>query len=524
MSFIDIYFKIIHSSKGQRRFARPEPPVQWTGVRDATRFGSECYQRKYKDYEPFSVNSKPLVQSEDCLFLNVYTPAHVATNRVGHLLPVMVWIHGGGYVLGAGSQYDGSELAAFGDVVVVTINYRLDVFGFLSDENKDLPGNYGMLDQIMALRWIQNCIGTFGGDPNMVTIFGQSAGSSSVSLLVLSPLAKGLFHRAIMESGVSLSHWAVTSPVAKMTPRSIFSLISKKLGCDINNDITQTIACLRWVDARELMNASVNVENIYPMGAVYGPRVENVFSFLPDIPMNLWMQNKSNQVDTIRGYTGDEAGESVYDPYNQGLTIEQFVKGLENDFDPYNLSNQDELIKLLTYIYIGHSTDTIAIRSAMVKAFSDYQFVGPSVIEACLQAKLLPGKKHYLYEFDYKPSFSPMAPWLNATHMEEIPFIFGLSLPEFRRTMSQNMSTQQDNSISHQMQTMWTNFAKYGNPTQTIPTGGVPWPTLNVQNTNFLKIDKKIQTAFFKHSEVIVLTHELMRKMHTYYNHGVIAG
>ncbi|NXQ78651.1 SASB hydrolase, partial [Quiscalus mexicanus] len=136
--------------------------------------------------------------SEDCLYLNVYTPVSTGENKK---LPVLVWIHGGGLVFGAASSYDGSVLAAFDNVVVVAIQYRLGIAGYFSTGDEHARGNWGYLDQVAALRWIQENIMHFGGDPGSVTIFGESAGGISVSALVLSPLAKGLFHKAISESG-----------------------------------------------------------------------------------------------------------------------------------------------------------------------------------------------------------------------------------------------------------------------------------------------------------------------------------
>ncbi|XP_017744185.1 PREDICTED: putative inactive carboxylesterase 4, partial [Rhinopithecus bieti] len=146
----------------------------------------------------------PLKVSEDCLYLNIYTPADL-TKKTGCRLPVMVWIHGGGLMVGAASTYDGQVLAAHENVVVVTIQYRLGIWGFFSTGDEHSRGNWGHLDQLAALHWVQDNIASFGGNPGSVTIFGESAGGESVSVLVLSPLAKNLFHRAISESGVALT-------------------------------------------------------------------------------------------------------------------------------------------------------------------------------------------------------------------------------------------------------------------------------------------------------------------------------
>ncbi|NXN94089.1 SASB hydrolase, partial [Rhinopomastus cyanomelas] len=188
---------------GPLRFSDPQPPEPWEGVRDATSYPPMCLQDKEKAqyFSDYITNRKEKVRlqvSEDCLYLNVYTPLPTDTQEK---LPVFVWIHGGGLVFGAASSYDGSALAALDNVVVVAIQYRLGIAGYFSTGDQHARGNWGYLDQVAALQWIQENIRHFGGDPESVTIAGESAGGVSVSALILSPLAKGLFHKAISESG-----------------------------------------------------------------------------------------------------------------------------------------------------------------------------------------------------------------------------------------------------------------------------------------------------------------------------------
>ncbi|NXP13563.1 SASB hydrolase, partial [Thinocorus orbignyianus] len=188
---------------GPLRFSEPQPPEPWNGVRDGTSYPPMCLQDKQQGqyFSDMITNRKEKVvldMSEDCLYLNVYTPV---SSEKQEKLPVIVWIHGGGLIFGAASTYDGSALAALDNVVVVTIQYRLGIVGYFSTGDEHARGNWGYLDQVAALQWIQENIVHFGGDPGSVTIFGESAGGISVSALVLSPLAKGLFHKAISESG-----------------------------------------------------------------------------------------------------------------------------------------------------------------------------------------------------------------------------------------------------------------------------------------------------------------------------------
>ncbi|GBP92910.1 Esterase B1 [Eumeta japonica] len=176
---------------GKLRFKAPQPPLPWSGVKKATEHGPVCPQLDLFTDEFLEGN-------EDCLYLNVYTPELTPK----HPLPVMFFIHGGGYKCGSGNTEDyGPDFLVKEEVVLVTINYRVEVLGFLCLENKDVPGNAGMKDQVAALRWVQKNISTFGGDPNNVTIFGDSAGGISVGLHILSPMSKGLFQRAILMSG-----------------------------------------------------------------------------------------------------------------------------------------------------------------------------------------------------------------------------------------------------------------------------------------------------------------------------------
>jgi|SRR5579859_6095126 len=182
---------------GDLRWQPPQPPASWQGVREAKKFGNACWQTPYPSGSIYQAKLPPL--SEDCLYLNIWTPSRSATDR----LPVMVWIHGGGFTRGSGvsDTYDGENLARKG-VVIVTINYRLGIFGFFAhpgltaESAHHSSGNYALLDQIAALQWVRKNITVFGGDPDRVTIFGESAGSWAVNALMASPLAKGLFHRA----------------------------------------------------------------------------------------------------------------------------------------------------------------------------------------------------------------------------------------------------------------------------------------------------------------------------------------
>jgi para-nitrobenzyl esterase len=232
---------------------------------------------------------------EDCLYLNVWTPAK-STNES---LPVMVWIHGGSNLNGAGSQpeYDGSNLASKG-VVVITINYRLDIFGFLAhpeltrESGTNSSGNYGLLDQIAALKWVRNNIRAFGGDPSRVTIFGESAGAFDVSLLMASPLTKGLFARAIGESGGALT------PIPAFGPKPL--QIAEQDGLKFAQSVgASSVSELRGKSATELLDAAIKNPITYAFGVVDG-------YVMPEHPASIYSQGKQNDVPLLVGWNADE--------------------------------------------------------------------------------------------------------------------------------------------------------------------------------------------------------------------------
>ena len=245
--------------------------------------------------------------SEDCLHLNIFVP-----NNIGSIpKAVMIWIHGGGYVHGQSSLYNASLLAAIGDVIIVTVNYRLGLFGFLSTEDSIYPGNYGLWDQLEAIKWTRNYIGSFGGDPRKITIFGESAGAYSVGLLSILPRSKGLFQRVICESGVGLSPHAITHG---MRDRSIKAM--HIMGCLNGSNITnKIIQCMENANGNMVLTASNKVDKSRdPLDfyITYGPVIDG--DLIPADP-NLMLQNSSsasrhvlNSLDILLGHNSADGG------------------------------------------------------------------------------------------------------------------------------------------------------------------------------------------------------------------------
>uniref|UniRef100_A0A8C0VXY6 Carboxylic ester hydrolase n=1 Tax=Castor canadensis TaxID=51338 RepID=A0A8C0VXY6_CASCN len=281
---------------GSLRFAPPKPAAPWSGVRNGTSHPARCLQNSdimnMDSLKQLKQTLPPVSMSEDCLYLSIYSPAYA---HEGSNLPVMVWIHGGALVAGMASSYDGSILAATENVVVVAIQYRLGVLGFFSTGDQHASGNWGYLDQVAALRWVQKNIAHFGGNPAQVTIFGESAGGTSVSSHVVSPMSKGLFHGAIMESGVAL----------------LPDLISS------SSEVVYTSLCLHGgplekVSVLELMKGSKVV--------MHTPLVDG--AFLPRHPQELLVSADFQPVPSIIGVNTDEFG---FDLPNVPMPLSTFM-------------------------------------------------------------------------------------------------------------------------------------------------------------------------------------------------------
>jgi carboxylesterase type B len=486
---------------GDRRFAEPEAEDDWQGQKDALQKGKTCIQ---------SPGANP-DQSEDCLFLNVFTPS------VNGSAPVMVWIHGGGYVEGNAFEYgsDGSTLAARG-VVVVTLNYRLNAFGFMSTGDDVVPGNYGMLDQVLALKWVQKNIHAFGGDPGAVTIFGVSAGSGSVSLQLLSPLSKGLFHRAIMESGSSLNVWAVERPATELDVVEFTRRVGEDIGC-VDQDSSAFLTCLRHVDAEALFNASYNLKQYLGVYIIESPRVETTFGFLPNYPQYLLDNGLFNKVDTIRGFNSGEFAFLIQDPENDGLTREEFTENFSNSFLLYALRNSSRayLIDLVQRLYLGNETDPIAIRAKLVNTLADVEFGLGEVLE--LEKYIQNGaenNRHYVYELDYKVQtglniYSILPDWMGAQHGGETPFVF----TDDQVGAIVHLTPDDDIALGEKFQTWWTNFAKFGNPTATpILEGGdeVRWDPYSIDSHQLLKINLKSSLISYAKQNLLPLYNQVI--------------
>lgn len=431
---------------GPLRFAPPEPPEAWSGIKDGTSHPNFCLQNipvMTGIPQKIIMSLQPASMSEDCLYLNIYAPSHA---REGSSLPVMVWIHGGGLVMGMASMYDGSALAAFEDVVVVIIQYRLGILGFFSTGDRHASGNWGYLDQVAALRWVQQNIASFGGDPGRVTIFGTSTGGTSVSSLVVSPMSKGLFHGAIMQSGVALMPGLITS-----SSEVVSKMVAEGSGCG-QGDSEALVKCLRGKSKEEILVINKPFKMI--PGVVDG-------TFLPRHPQDLLLSADFQPVPSIIGVNNDE--------YSWHLPRVMRTSDTERKNDRKTMKKMlqevsammvlpPELGDLLMEEYMGDSEDPQILQAQFHELMGDSIFVIPALQVANFQRSRAPV---YFYEFQHRPSYlkDKKPPHVKADHGDEVAFVFGIF------TWIHDIEfTEEELLLSRMIMKYWANFARSGNP------------------------------------------------------------
>ncbi|MGD0096222.1 MAG: carboxylesterase family protein [Terracidiphilus sp.] len=437
---------------GDLRWKAPQPAAKWKGERDATSFGAHCVQGRVYDDMIF----QDAGASEDCLFLNVYTPAESTSKSK---LPVMFWIHGGGYKAGASSEprHNGDFLPTKG-VVLVTINYRLGVFGFLATadlakEANGAAGNYGLQDMIAALQWVKANIAEFGGDPGNVTIFGESAGSFAVSTLMAAPSARGLFQKAIGESGAAFSSTIAYDSLAAR---------EKADGAWVDSLGVRSLSELRALPAEKLLKAIGAKDDFQPDidGKVLTEPVDATYA-----------AGRQAHIPLLAGWNKDEAGFVAM----RGMTAEQWRVFAGDNFK----ERADEFLKL----YPGQTGDQalrsdIDYNSDSFIAFSTWKW-----IEAHRETSESP---IYRYHFELAAPPSKFHPGTFAFHSDDIEYVFGTLDTRPGQTVR-----PEDRKLSEQMMSYWTNFAKTGDPNG---LGLQLWPRYDRDGT-LLHLDSTITSG-----------------------------
>ncbi|XP_029024966.1 bile salt-activated lipase-like [Betta splendens] len=471
-------------------FQKPTRHPGWDGVLKATEFRKRCLQLNLLMTETRG--------SEDCLYLNIWVP-HGQSVSTG--LPVMVWIYGGGFLVGGSMGanfldnylYDGQEIADRGDVIVVTLGYRVGTLGFLSTGDGDLPGNYGLWDQQAAIAWVSRNIRAFGGDPDNITVFGESAGGASVSFQTLTPHNRGLFKRAISQSGVALCPWAVNR-----NPRRFAEEVAIRVGCPTNEKMA---ACLKMTDPVTLtmagtLSLSSSVDNPLVYNLVLSPVIDG--DFLPDEPHNLF--HNAADIDYIIGVNDMDGHlftaldvpsvnsvlvDTPVDDVKRLLgsyTKEKGVAGLKDAYSTYS-SNW------------GSNPSQETIKKTIVDIGTDYIFLVPAQTALYLHASNAATGRTYSYVFSQPNRMGglgrPLPGWMGADHADDLQYVFG---KPFTTPLGY---WPRHRDVSRYMIAYWTNFARTGDPNNGALSVPVTWPAFS-SGERFLEINSKMNKDYVR--------------------------
>ncbi|XP_018575290.1 juvenile hormone esterase-like [Anoplophora glabripennis] len=467
---------------GELRFKDPLPAEPWDGIKDATKDGNNCY-----GYDLFF---RTLGGSEDCLNLNVFTKS-LADSKT-ELKPVMVFIHGGGFLLGSNKpDMYGPEFLLTQDIVLVVPNYRLGALGFLSsdDDTLGLPGNVGLKDQLLALQWVQENIRNFNGDPNNVTIFGESAGGSSVHYHVLSPRSKGLFHRAILQSGTTFNDFAEGKPD--------MVALAKELGHDVSSD-KEALDILREMPVELLCEAQGKVQAARKPASklCFAPIIEKPSNtaFITENPIDIIKSGNYNQVPLMFGYTTREG------MFLAALPLLAASKGLPFKKNPPNLEDAIPW-------RIGLESGSDISKQVCEKLKKTY-FQGPDLVDntyvmttdSMFVAAIIGSVKNhvetsrcpvYVYRMSLDAGLNIMKIYTKltnpgASHVDDLGYLFKNDIiPPFQPGSIEDISVRR-------FVKLWTNFAKYGNPTPDEKELGITWKLAEKGQLNFIDIGNEL--------------------------------
>lgn len=481
---------------GDLRFAPPIPVDPWTQKKETVGFGNSCWQSDdttYGDFRGSAMWNANTDKSEDCLFLNVWTKNKQAK------MPVMIWIYGGSYNSGTSSLavYDGRIMAEMGDVVIVSLNYRLGPFGFLVQLDDTVADNAGLLDQRLAMKWVKDNIAKFGGDPDQVTIFGESAGGASVGHHLISPESWPYFQRAIMQSGSMMSPWgSVTRKEALRRTSEMARDLACPTGTSTSTDRKTLLDCLRnKVSAVQLKDAQwiKSLEGIFEFAFV--PVIgSNDKATLPGNPRDLVRRGAFKECDIIFGWNANEGSwfavymlEGFDKEHNSLISEDSYVKNLAKsglELDKIGLN-----AVAFEYSPWQNPQDTAGYRDAIDQIIGDKHIVCPG-IEMLQTFAAKPQLKVYAYLLDSIISSNPWPEWMGVMHGYEIEYVFGIPLWEIGDTTF----PQEEKVLSERMLRYWTNFAKTGSPQgnaqspnpQTLPN----WPSFDSHYNSYVVFDE----------------------------------
>ncbi|KAH9367992.1 hypothetical protein HPB48_010097 [Haemaphysalis longicornis] len=435
---------------GNLRFRKPVPLKSWNGTYDGSRPKHACIQTRFK-----VIFNVPTDLSEDCLYLNVWTPG-----RDEPLKPVLVWIHGGAFKFGSSHErwYDGSAMAALNDVVFVSMEYRLGIFGFLDYDDNAAPGNMGLWDQHLALKWVKQNIRNFGGDPGLVTVFGESAGSYSVHGHMLSPHSKGLFKRAFMLSGTFSTNMVLDS-VSESIEKG--NRVAQLLGCgaSVKNPTkksTEALECLRTKEADALHRASEEATGTKIVS--FQPTFKN--EFLPKLPSLAGAGKRYEPLDALISVTADEgAFAAVFQP-DQRWLVEELT-----DFDDDTFKKSAGVIADAwstarvtphgrVYVEKAAARGKKAARKAVIEFIGDVYFRCPTIAFCEQHSKA--GGKVYPFVFGYRSDKYEFPKFFGVPHTSDVPYYTGTPF------LDPENFTDKDRDVSRKAMELLVSFAKTG--------------------------------------------------------------
>ncbi|XP_056288511.1 bile salt-activated lipase-like [Pseudoliparis swirei] len=470
------------------RFEKPKRHPGWDGVMKTTEFRNRCMQ--------INMIMTDTRGSEDCLYLNIWVPHG---RSVSSDLPVMVWIYGGAFLAGGGMGanflsnylYDGQEIADRGNVIVVTLNYRVGTLGFLSTGESDLPGNYGLWDQQAAIAWVHRNIRSFGGDPDNITVFGESAGGASVNFQTITPHNKGLIKRAISQSGVAICPWAISK-----NPRRFAEEVAVKVGCPTDQNMA---FCLKMTHPAKLtLAATLDLASSpdHPIlnNLILSPVIDG--DFVPDEPSRLF--HNAAEIDYIAGvndmdghlFTGLDVP-SINSPLVD--TPIDDVKRLLASYTKQGKAAMDHGFSTYSSTW-GSNPSGETIKKTVVAIGTDYIFLVPTQAALYLHAANATTGRTYSYLFSEPNRMGglarPYPGWMGADHADDLQYVFG-------KPFSSPLGYwPRHRDVSGYLIAYWTNFARTGDPN--IGESGVPttWPKFTRDGHFFLEINSKMDRNY----------------------------
>ncbi|KAK7068043.1 Carboxylesterase 5A [Halocaridina rubra] len=468
---------------GKLRFQDPVPSGRWSELRNGSVIPPQCPQIAITFYTEGKLE---VVGEEDCLYLNVFSPKVERNRERG--LPVMVWIHGGAFSFGNSSFYKPLPLLNH-DIILVTIQYRLETLGFLSTEDPVIPGNFGLKDQTLALRWIKENIDSFGGDDSRITLFGQSAGAASVHFQMMVADNYGLFHRVILQSGSALCPWALAS-----NHREVAMKIGQLFNCSSVSKIRsdRLLSCLQEAPVKELTLAAQYFAVWHFAPAVMKPRIDG--SYLENHPAYLLKNNYYRQVNMLSGNTKDEGADYALDV----LRNPDWVSAVKNNFKEaapvaLRMGSETEDPEHMARRAFYHYVNDVEINeniNGFVKLISDRLYTACQDEAAKFHSKGSDsyGPRIYRYKLLHRGQNSYSDPYENplsknwVTHADDLQYLFESTVWPF-----QPLERPDDLFVRDIMLKMWTNFARDGNPTPSKSLG-FRWTPMRQSEMEYLAI------------------------------------